>query len=389
MGFTLNRIPGKARKDSSIVIAASNSPSYLKSQADYVATGVSDQNIINTAINQLPSAGGKIKLLEGTFNIDNNINLVSNCTLQGQGPGTFIKAAIGSPTAILMINISSKENVYVDSLCIDCSNIADSRGINIASSSNILISRCLVKNAVYAAIRTSYCNFSQMVNNAIVSSAIGIRSDIHTNSNIIGNFISTSDRGLLLNYADYTIISKNTITNSTQQDGIYMAYSSYNIISNNTIYNCSDRGIEMAISNFNIVSNNLIKNSSRGMDVRTNSNGNIVSNNIFLQSQGHGLIIWDTSKNNSIHSNFIDSSSQASSNSYSDIVISTNANYNNVQNNTCRVGGLTNKPKYGLVLADAGCIGNVVTNNDLYNSGLTANFLDLGTGTVTAAGNRL
>lgn len=69
------------------------------------------------------------------------------------------------------------------------------------------------------------------------------------------------------------------------------------------------------------------------------------------------------------------------------ITITNDANYNSVQGNVIRSGVATGG--YGIDIDDATCDGNLVTNNDLHLSGSLGSLRDLGTGTVTTAGNRL
>lgn len=71
------------------VVASSTSIS--AANANYTCTGTNDGACINTAITALAGAGGKISLLEGTFNIETQILLPSNVTLEGMGAATILK----------------------------------------------------------------------------------------------------------------------------------------------------------------------------------------------------------------------------------------------------------------------------------------------------------
>lgn len=70
-----------------VVIAAYNS--YDNVTADYICDGVSDEVQINQAINSIPK--GKVKLLDGTYNITSSIIVKSNMIMEGQGWSTVIK----------------------------------------------------------------------------------------------------------------------------------------------------------------------------------------------------------------------------------------------------------------------------------------------------------
>lgn len=70
------------------VVAASNSSLAWKSAADYVATGVSDQDILNEALAAL-SPGGQVLLAPGIFNISGHISWesMSGVSLMGVSGG--------------------------------------------------------------------------------------------------------------------------------------------------------------------------------------------------------------------------------------------------------------------------------------------------------------
>jgi len=69
-----------------IVVAASNSQ--VKSSAQYICDGSNDQSEIQAAINQAAASGGNVYLLDGTFTVAGDINLVSGVNLIGKGAGT-------------------------------------------------------------------------------------------------------------------------------------------------------------------------------------------------------------------------------------------------------------------------------------------------------------
>lgn len=106
-------------RSATVVIAASNS---LTSQADFVCDGTNDDIIINEAIDTLPTDGGRILLLEGTYNISSSINVNnSNIEIEGQGKGTILKLSDGSNTSIITITGISSYIYFnkIKNLCID------------------------------------------------------------------------------------------------------------------------------------------------------------------------------------------------------------------------------------------------------------------------------
>ncbi|MDN7013310.1 glycosyl hydrolase [Methanoculleus sp. FWC-SCC3] len=80
--------PGTA----TVTVAASDSTSAAKAQADYVCDGSNDQAEIQNAINALPASGGTVQLTEGTFNCAGSVLPKAHTTLSGQGDDkTFIR----------------------------------------------------------------------------------------------------------------------------------------------------------------------------------------------------------------------------------------------------------------------------------------------------------
>lgn len=81
-------------RTSTITVAASNSKD--TTDADFTCTGINDQTIIQDAINALPSGGGKVTLMEGSYAINGIINIPNSyTTIEGQGWGTQLNVANG------------------------------------------------------------------------------------------------------------------------------------------------------------------------------------------------------------------------------------------------------------------------------------------------------
>ena len=77
-----NNIDTPVSSEVTFVVAASNSDSVSKAQADYKCDGVDDQVEIQAAIYALPANGGKISLAEGAFTVFSHgvdeIELINN-----------------------------------------------------------------------------------------------------------------------------------------------------------------------------------------------------------------------------------------------------------------------------------------------------------------------
>ena len=90
MAVTTRRLPpkvadqGNGVRSVTLIVSASDSKQSSKDQSDYLCTGSKDQTTINNAINNLPSGGGEVRLMEGTYWVDGAVLLPDNVTLSGQ-----------------------------------------------------------------------------------------------------------------------------------------------------------------------------------------------------------------------------------------------------------------------------------------------------------------
>jgi parallel beta-helix repeat protein len=199
----------------------------------------------------------------------------------------------------------------------------------------------------------------------------------------------------------------------SERHGIYTQGCSDNIISGNI----SEQNVITGIILYDYVAENIVcdensvtgnicrRNGGSGLVVH-NGRNNIISNNTCyandesgIRSSGtdHTSICSNTCKANAMHGMYLSSSedsivssnscisnSQEQSGMYCGIYLSSSS-YNNVQGNLIR-GSIH---KYGIDVHDSGCVGNIVTNNDLRVSGSTGKINDAGTGTITTAGNKV
>lgn len=162
----------------------------------------------------------------------------------------------------------------------------------------------------------------------------------------------------------------------------------FNIYGNRASGNATGSGFFIdRCDNSDIVGNFAEQNAISGIVTDLLDNCTIDRN--MTRSNGqHGMAINSTN-NSSIQGNNSYGNSTSADNTYDGIFIGSNSDDNNVQGNTVRHLGGANQHKYGLEVNDAASGINLVTNNDLKNSGRTSSFFDNGGGTVTTAGNRL
>lgn len=90
------KIPLTARKTATKVVGTTKS-GHTVVDCDYLCDGTADQTEIQSAISSLPASGGKIILLEGTYNLSNYININKpNVMIEGMGMGATTLNYTGS-----------------------------------------------------------------------------------------------------------------------------------------------------------------------------------------------------------------------------------------------------------------------------------------------------
>ncbi len=116
----------------SFVVAASNSNSIGKAQADYICDGIDDQVEIRTAINALPANGGMISLSEGTFPVFSHgvdlIELINNVSIEGMGTQTRIQLADGIDVDCSVFTATNKKDISIENLEIDGNSFNQNSG---------------------------------------------------------------------------------------------------------------------------------------------------------------------------------------------------------------------------------------------------------------------
>lgn len=313
---SLNYIGSSERRAVRLVIGTSTS-GWTSDECDYLCDGTSDDVEINTAIQALPSTGGEIVILDGTYNITATIAInKDNVVLSGNGTATVLKrmydgssdsgyyegvisiTALNGGCCIENLKVdgnltefrsSNNGNVYVESsnniirniLC----NSSGDRGIQIRGSSyNVIIGNICNDNSRAIMIQgTSTNNF--IANNYFSrnnSGAIMMYSSCDSNT-IIGNVGVEGSWGVQLS-GDNNVVVGNRFTNVTR--GIYVNgdHNSVcgNVCNDNTVY-----GIDMYYSDSNTIVGNVCNNNTIGIQLMS-SNNNLISGNTCIRGLGTG-----------------------------------------------------------------------------------------------------
>jgi parallel beta-helix repeat protein len=157
---------GAYRRSATKIVAANDSLD--KTNADYICDGTADEAEIEAAINALPTSGGRVLLMEGTYYISSSIDILkSKVTLQGQGHGTVIKVSNGANCNVIVVGNGSMalNGVVVRDLKIDgnrANQTSNGIGVYLYGASGYLLSDCAILNVdvvdtLNAGIHGAYC----------------------------------------------------------------------------------------------------------------------------------------------------------------------------------------------------------------------------------------
>lgn len=274
---------------------------WTANDCDYLCDGTDDQVEINAAIQALPSGGGEIVILDGTYNISATI-LVNrdNVSLIGNGRNTQLKRNWNSNNdeGIVTLNAdycsikeiyfygtrltSYSHNIYVkySNYCIINNNYTYSGEsyILLTNSQYNTISSNNGRFGYNGIVLTNTSSFNTIDNNIVDK----IETNTNSNFNIISN-----NKSIGTTTSSITILSaNNTITGNNFSDGFtgirLWSNATNNLVSGNTFCN-NDYGISLSNhSSNNTVIGNICNNNSRaGIDCYLTSNNTIVGNSCF------------------------------------------------------------------------------------------------------------
>lgn len=213
-----NDLGAELARSATIVVAASDSK--FKQFADYVCDGVSDNSIIIAAKNSLPSSGGKIVLLDGTYYIKGRIDLdKSNMTLQGCGNSTKLLLVndIGTNEWHSLLNIINGQNIIIRDLLFDGNNqqylVYALLGVRYESTQeSVRVENVTIKNSSNLGIFIKYLK-NGAITNIYVDNCVsnGCRVQNSYNVNLTNSIITNTNIGL-----EIRSNSSNILVNSCQ-----------------------------------------------------------------------------------------------------------------------------------------------------------------------------
>lgn len=257
---------------------------WTAADCDYLCDGSADQTEINNAINALPSTGGEIVILDGTYNITGPINMSkANVKLSGNGAATVLKRMWRNSSATQGIVIVTGDSCCITSITFD-GNSGSYHGINnkaiYINSDNNIIANNIVKNdyaGIYA--NTGTVNETISGNICINNENTGILSQAD-NSTINGNVCNSTTLGIEVE-GNQNAVNGNVCSNNSAS-GI-AANGDNNSVSGNACI--SDwHGIAVGGEN-NSVCGNVCKDNSRN-GVSVTGNQNVITGNICMRGTG-------------------------------------------------------------------------------------------------------
>lgn len=371
----------RCQRPVTFMVAADNAPQNQKDVADYVCDGLDDQIPINAAIAALGASGGIVLLSEGLFTITNKIAMATLVSLVGSGKfSTEIK--IETDTALnfsaidctdcnytkvanLKINGNAPQStayhhgvLYAssggDNLVIDCHITLfeekagnGGNGINMLTGTDNSIIDCKIDNCDLCGVYVA-SGYDAMV--------LGCRID--------DNLIGVLDKGI-----DGLIANNKAIGNDVN---FYLYGATYSRLIGNLSKNSLGvtYGGSIQIDNGttkSIICNNVIRESANvGIYIEDMDNCILEDNYIYLSGK-HGMHI-KTSDHNLIEGNYSFDNGTDLVNTYSGFYVESGVS-NALISNISR--GAVNQ-MYGIVIG-GGASDTLVTQNDLFSSGATAN----------------
>lgn len=270
-------------------ITVSSSTSKHMLTADYYCNGTNDQTVIQQAIDALPSTGGKIVLLEGTYNISGTITIYNkkNVTLQGLGRNVIFSATT-STSALYMIKVRSAIGVNIFDIDIDYTNntSGDGTAIQLYTTNHTVIERVKIQNSKGNGIEWFNSNYTRFSDISFINVRQCVWDRGSNHSSIFSRIvIDTATNGIVL--ASSSTLNKicDCIVRTATDNGI-KSDAAYTMINDNIVYGCGV-GIT-ANGNCSTVSGNNARDNNTGISV----NGKMVnvSGNTALRTDDSGNV---------------------------------------------------------------------------------------------------
>lgn len=300
------------------LVVGTSTSGWTTSDCDYLCDGTADDVEINAAIQALPSTGGEIVILDGTYNITATIAMnKDNTKLSGNGAATILKRMWNSSTREGVISINATngrccvENLQIDGNSATYSSI-NNEGIYLTESSSNTITGNTCNNNQSGIRLNEGCEYNIVTGNTCnnnASSGISLSNSCKFNV-VMGNICTSNSDGISVNANYYTTITGNncygnsgsgielvneysdTVTGNTCNGngyGIYLGSSYQNTVTGNTC-NSNDCGIHLSsVDRATVTGNTCIRGTGQSSDYTssqytiylrgTNNDYNLIADN--------------------------------------------------------------------------------------------------------------
>ncbi len=364
-------------RDSTYTVAANDSTALGRAQADYVCDGTADDVQIQAAIDALPAAGGKVTLLEGTYDITANLTLGADDAMVGVGWSTILLFDDpGITQGVTLDNQSQLMNMKLE-LAAGCGTGGARPNVVYANGKTQiwLVDLWIVGDKTVAddgsPVRQNGIGFQAVTWSKVVSCLIedadryGIYLGSNSNYNTVGacSFQGNTSYGINIEGSDYNAVTRSTAVGSVQ--GLYLSSSDYNTITGNA-FEGNSGGMYVYSSDYNTIAGNIVEgNTQGGIVITTGSDGNTVAGNtsanndsggntysgIYIFNSNQNVVTGNQASGNGLHGIYIFRSSYttvtgnvASNQNTGDGINVTgdgtaNADYNSITANTCTGNG--------------------------------------------------
>ena len=244
-------------------VVGTSTAGWTEADCDYLCDGTADEVEIKAAISALPSGGGEILLLDGTYNISSSITISkANVVLRGSGPSTVLKR---------MFNLTSSNGVVACSAsncCIRNMNV-DGNKVDYSSDDN---------RAIYASQSAAYIEIEDVITK---NSHIGIALTGMTGARVSNCIVkTTSSQGFYISSVSSAVLDKN-IVSGNGGTGITIENTTDIRLLNTSISNTIDYGIVIdAASKRGVISGNTCDQPRDGRSMRIYGSAFVVTENL-------------------------------------------------------------------------------------------------------------
>lgn len=288
---------GGSGKSYARIVVGTSQNGWTASDCDYLCTGTSDQSIFNTAINNLPTTGGEIIILDGTYNFSAPLNIQKgNVVLKGNGNSTIFKRQFNAssyyPDTSLGILGIFGDNCAVSFILIDGNksqfSSENNSGIVVSNADSCVIQCCAILNVSGNGIYTNQTCKGTTVSSCFISncnSGVLVGGAGCTGQIISNSFISQCDIGCVA--GGETTLTGNSLKNNTTVGIEFNITSNCGCASGNYISSPSSAvGINIQSQSISVCGNVVVGSTSANVQISAAGTNSLVSSNVLNDLSG-------------------------------------------------------------------------------------------------------